>query len=69
MKQYLNEDIQLVDTTVNDNIVLNGTNVTPTPTRFVNTDVKVKQEHYVYKFIVDNVEQKELILNQGFTQV
>ena len=64
----LMEDIQLVDTTINDNIVLDGTSVTPAPTRFVNTDVKVKQEGIgVYKFIVDNVEQKELVLNQGFT--
>ena len=64
----LMEDIQLVDTTINDNIVLDGTSITSAPTRFVNTDVKVKQEGIgVYKFIVDNVEQKELILNQGFT--
>lgn len=64
----LMEDIQLVDTTINDNIVLDGTSVTPAPTRFIQTDVKIKQESIgVYKFIVDNVEQKELILNQGFT--
>ena len=64
----LMEDIQLVDTTINDNIVLDGTSVTPAPTRFVQTDVKIKQESIgVYKFIIDNVEQKELILNQGFT--
>ena len=64
----LMEDIQLVDTTINDNIILDGTSITSAPTRFVNTDVKVKQEGIgVYKFIVDNVEQKELILNQGFT--
>jgi hypothetical protein len=64
----LMEDTQLVDTTNDDNIVLDATSVESPPVRFVN--VKVKRDtntdgtHY---FIVDSVKQRTLLLQQGWT--
>ena len=62
------EETQIVDTTDNDNIVLDGTSITSAPQRLVEVDVKVvTNSDLTNSFWVNSVKQRDLILTEGFT--